>query len=71
MTMASTDEYDKLSPEEREAKNKADRAREAAEQAGRRHNPPWSFHIDWRSTRRTPIHLASSPGRGRSCSSSP
>ena len=30
----SADEYDKLSPEEREARDKADRAREAAEQAG-------------------------------------
>ena len=32
--MSSNDDYDKLSPEEREARDKADRAREAAEQAG-------------------------------------
>ena len=31
----SDDEYDKLSKEEREAKDKADRQREASEQAGR------------------------------------
>ncbi|RPD82470.1 nuclear movement protein nudC [Lentinus tigrinus ALCF2SS1-7] len=31
--MSSNDDYDKLSPEEREARDKADRAREAAEQA--------------------------------------
>lgn len=31
----SDDEYDKLSKEEREAKDKADREREASEQAGR------------------------------------
>ena len=32
--MSSADDYDKLTPEEREARDKADRAREAAEQAG-------------------------------------
>ena len=32
--MSANDDYDKLSPEEREARDKADRAREAAEQAG-------------------------------------
>ena len=32
--MAPNDDYDKLTPEEREARDKADRAREAAEQAG-------------------------------------
>ncbi|KAI0735083.1 nuclear movement protein nudC [Earliella scabrosa] len=31
--MSANDDYDKLSPEEREARDKADRAREAAEQA--------------------------------------
>ncbi|RPD55820.1 nuclear movement protein nudC [Lentinus tigrinus ALCF2SS1-6] len=31
--MSSNDDYDKLSPEERKARDKADRAREAAEQA--------------------------------------
>ena len=33
-TMSPTDDYDKLTPEQREARDKADRAREAAEQAG-------------------------------------
>ena len=32
--MSTNDDYEKLSPEEREARDKADRAREAAEQAG-------------------------------------
>ena len=32
--MSSADDYDKLTPEQREARDKADRAREAAEQAG-------------------------------------
>ena len=32
--MSSADDYDKLTPEEREVRDKADRAREAAEQAG-------------------------------------
>lgn len=32
--MADVDDYDKLTPEQREAKDKADRAREEAEQAG-------------------------------------
>ena len=32
--MSATDDYDKLSKEEREARDKADREREAAEQAG-------------------------------------
>ncbi|KAH9944305.1 nuclear movement protein nudC [Epithele typhae] len=31
--MSATDDYDKLTPEQREARDKADRAREAAEQA--------------------------------------
>lgn len=33
--MSANDAYDKLTPEEREARDKADRAREVAEQAGR------------------------------------
>jgi hypothetical protein len=32
--MSAADEYDKLTPDERAAKDKADRAREAEEQAG-------------------------------------
>ena len=32
--MSVNDDYDKLTPEEREARDKADRVREAAEQAG-------------------------------------
>ena len=32
--MSNAEEYDKLTPEEREAKDKADRKREAEEQAG-------------------------------------
>lgn len=32
--MSSTEDYDKLPKEEREAREKADRAREASEQAG-------------------------------------
>jgi hypothetical protein len=35
--MASAEEYDKMTPEEREAKDKADREREAKEQAGVAH----------------------------------
>ena len=33
--MSTQDDYDKLSPEEREIRDKADRQREAQEQAGR------------------------------------
>ena len=41
-TMSTDDDYDKLSKEEREARDKADREREAAEQAGTYHTafPP-------------------------------
>lgn len=36
-TMATDDDYENLSKEEREARDKADREREAAEQAGAYH----------------------------------
>ena len=38
--MASTEEYDKLTPEQREVRDKEDRAREAREQAGQSGSPP-------------------------------
>lgn len=55
--MSANEDYDKLSPEQRAEKDKADRAREAKEQAGELGSKTSRVPILTVSIRRTTIHL--------------
>ena len=57
-------DYDKLSKEEREAKDKADRAREAEEQAGTLYFSP-AVHRSHQFTVSATLSLETGVGRGR------
>ncbi len=56
--MSANDAYDKLTPEEREARDKADRAREVAAQAGRALSDRQPHRIDSRFFSRQRCHTA-------------
>ena len=50
MATQTEDDYDKLTPEQREIRDKEDRAREAAEQASMSdHRPTTESHLNYRS----------------------